>query len=74
MMIQKVNKNEKIRMKKNDDLIYIIIEGVITIQYNWKRMVKLREISTGAIFSTYLGRYIATKSPKNQTIKKKIDF
>lgn len=44
-------------MKSIDDMIFIIVKGSVNINYQWKRLIKLRELGPGSIFSTFLGRY-----------------
>ena len=38
-------------------MIFIVIKGSIIVNYNWERLIKLRELRSGSIFSAFLGRY-----------------
>jgi hypothetical protein len=46
-------------MEKLDNMIFVVVEGSIVMDYQWKRIIKLRELRIGSIFSSFLGGFFA---------------
>ena len=56
----KVKKGSIFDINKFDDHLFIVISGSLSLEYPWKRKIKLRELGEGSLFSTYMGRYFHT--------------
>lgn len=51
-------------------MIFIVISGNLNMNYKWKRLIKLRELGEGSLFSTFLGRYIYKTSEEHKKMEK----
>lgn len=48
----------------------MVIKGSISVNYNWERVIKLRELRNGSIFSSFLGRYFHNTNQLRKNMEK----
>lgn len=55
--VEFLKKKEKFSILKKPDTVFVVVNGSLFVEYKWKRLIEVKEIGVGGIFSTYLGRY-----------------